>query len=96
MVDNFDLEELEQFLSVSSGDALSVSGNDNALTNVYIIGIPQEQQETATETAYTIFNKPLEEYTVSEGLLVILVILAIVCVVYKIVKGGFIPWRNIF
>lgn len=96
MINETNYEELIETLSVSSGDALSVSGNDNALTNVYIFNLPQEEQETATETAYTIFNKPLEEYTVSEGLLVIIAILAIVCVVYNFVKGGIFPWRNLF
>lgn len=85
-----DYENLEQILSVSAGDNASVSGNDNVPANIYIVGIPQDSaaDQTEQEISYTLFNKPLEEYTVSEGLLLIIVTLAVIAFIYHMVKGG--------
>ena len=89
-------KDIEEILSVSSGDALtvsgnSVSGNDSAPTNIYIFGMPQEESftETIEEITYTLFDKPLQKYSVSEGLLLILVTLAVIAFIWKVAKGGF-------
>ena len=91
MIKDINYEDLEQIMSVSAGDNASVSGGDNALTNIYIVGLPQDitAAEVVTEPIYTLFNKPLETYTVEEGLLLILVTLAVIALIWNIVKGGF-------
>ncbi len=71
--------------SVSSGDQypVSVSGGDA----IYIINAaPPDQEE---EIVYTLWDKPLEEYTVSEGLLLLLVIIALAALIWTAIKGGF-------
>lgn len=76
-------------------EVLSVSGGDNT-SNIYIIALPPDADadvpaETfSAETFYTIWDKPLEEYSVSEGLLLILVALAVAAFIWSMVKGGFI------
>ena len=94
-----DYGEIIEILTVSGSDNVeyepttleTVSGNgESAPTNYYIINMLQnETAETQEETAYTLFNKPLDEYTVSEGLLAIIAALAVIVVIYHIVKGGF-------
>lgn len=78
--------------SVSDGDAgqpltgTSVSGGDNiTLYQIDVYTVSGSDQELQ----YTLFNKPLDEYTVSEGLLLILVIIAVGAVVWTAVKEGF-------
>lgn len=75
----------------------TVSGNDSiesVPTNVYVINMMQEQPETeiqeqVSEPVYTLFDKPLEDYTVSEGLLLILVVVAVLRVIWDAVKWAF-------
>lgn len=98
-----DYENIIEMLTVSGSDNLdsetltfeSVSGNgESAFTNYYIINMLQnDMAETQEEIAYTLFNKPLDEYTVSEGLLAIIAALAVVAVIWYIVKGGF-SWHS--
>ncbi len=104
----FDYGDLAGLLSVSGGDnvfsrmtdqALSVSGNGSIPPNIYIIPLSQAADTDITdgsvsaETVYTIWDKPLEEYSVSEGLLLIIAALATVAFIWGIVKGGF-SWLN--
>lgn len=96
MIDN-DISGLfdGEWISVSSGDALpfsSVSGGDAPAAyyeiNMYMLPVlPPE-----TETLYTLWDKPLEEYTVSEGLLLLLVVIALVALIWSAVRGGF-KWQ---
>lgn len=80
--------------SVSSGDALesssSVSCGDNInvyyQVEVYTVSSPDAGPQ------YTLFDKPLEEYTVSEGLLLILVLLVVCKFVWSVIKEGFKWW----
>lgn len=76
----------------------TVSGNDvfeSTPTNVYIINTLQEDTEKDLETTveqeetYTLFNKPLEQYSPTEGFLLILTVLCVIVFIYHIVKGGF-------
>lgn len=83
--------------SVSSGDALespsSVSGGDNInmyyQVEVYTVSSPDADPGGPQ---YTLFDKPLEEYTVSEGLLLILVVLSVCKFVWSGIKEGFKWW----
>ncbi len=85
-------------LSVSGGDGLS-AGNGSMPPNIYIIPLSQAADTDITdgsvsaETVYTIWDKPLEKYSVSEGLLLIIAVLAAVAFIWCIVKGGF-SWLN--
>lgn len=78
--------------SVSSGDAVisSVSCGDNInvyyQVEVYTVSSPDAGPQ------YTLFDKPLEEYTVSEGLLLILVLLVVCKFVWSVIKEGFKWW----
>ena len=73
--------------SVSAGDASSVSDGDNI--NVYYQIDVHTVSESDLGPEYTLFDKPLDEYTVSEGLLLILAFLAICEAVFALVKEGF-------
>lgn len=76
--------------SVSSGDAdavSSVSSGDSI--NVYYQVDVHTVSEADTGPQYTLFDKPLEEYTVSEGLLLILVVLVLGKYVWCVIKEGF-------
>lgn len=76
------------FLPEGIGEILSVSSGDSA-SNIYIITLPQDADtDVSTEMEYTIWDKPLEEYSVSEGLLLIIVTLAVVAFIWGMVKGG--------
>lgn len=89
-----ELLESEQLQSVSSGDALplsSVSGSDAVTYYINLYTLPEPTQEPET-MVYTIWDKPLEEYTVTESLLLFLVIIALVVFVWAAIKGGF-KWR---
>lgn len=84
----------DEVLSVSGGDGL-FAGSGSMPPNIYIISLPQAadtditDDSVSTETIYTIWDKPLEEYSVSEGLLLIIAALAAVAFIWGIVKGGF-------
>lgn len=86
--------------SVSSGDALgmeTVSSGDAAGSIFYQVNLyaaPEDDvlQETQQED-YTLWDKPLEDYTVTEGLLLVLVLLAVVVLVWQMIKGGF-KWQK--
>lgn len=95
--------DIEPFLdSVSSGDVVlsssSVSGGD-AYYEINVYMLPEPTLEPIPEPAeieevvYTIWDKPLEDYTVTEGFLCLLVLIALVVLVWCAVKGGF-KWRN--
>lgn len=87
--------------SVSSGDAPvlpaaeSVSSGDAAGVNYYQInlysvsGDPVDGAAASQEMQYTLWDKPLENYSVTEGLLLILVVIAIAVLVWQMIKGGF-------
>lgn len=83
--------------TVSGGDNVeTVSGGDNIDTTptIYILNMASDDPvETAgpqtEETAYTLFDKPLEEYTPAEGLLLIIAVLAVIVCIWHIIKEGF-------
>lgn len=82
---------IEEVLSVSGGDN---PGDVSTQPNIYIISLSQEADpdvsvESVPVEVYTIWDKPLEEYSVSEGLLLIIVTLAVIAFIWSIVKGGF-------
>lgn len=87
------MDELMDLLpdSVSSGDAYSVSSGDNI--NVYYQIDIHTVSEPDVDPQYTLFDKPLSDYTVSEGLLLILVVLLVCKVVWFVIKEGF-KWLN--
>lgn len=80
--------------SVSSGDALllsSVSGGDVVrYYQINLYAVPEEVQEELKEDLWT---KSLDDYTVSEGLLLFLDVMILVVLVWIIVKGGF-KWQK--
>lgn len=89
----------EWIQTVSSGDApplSSVSGGDSSAAyyeiNMYMLPESTQELPPETETLYTLWDKPLEEYTVSEGLLLLLVVIALVALVWSAVRGGF-KWQ---
>lgn len=71
--------------AVPPSAATSVSGGDITLYQIEVYTVSGSDQELQ----YTLFDKPLDEYTVSEGLLLILVIIAVGAVVWTAVKEGF-------
>lgn len=82
------MDELMDLLpSVSAGDASSVSGGDNI--NVYYQIDVHTVSESNLGSEYTLFDKPLDEYTVSEGLLLILVLLLVGKFVWSVIEEGF-------
>lgn len=80
--------------SVSSGDALllsSVSGGDAIrYYQINLYAVPEEVQEELKEDIWT---KSLDDYTVSEGLLLFLDVMILAVLVWIIVKGGF-KWQK--
>ena len=76
--------------TVSGGDSVSggdnMAGGDYYQINLYTLPAPGGQEET---TQYTLWDKPLEKYTVSEGLLLILVVIAVAVLAWKMIGGGF-------
>ncbi len=86
-------EDIEEILSVSGGDNMP-AGDGNIQPNIYIISLPQETLsdaagESLEEVVYTLWDKPLEEYSVSEGLLLIIATLAVAAFIWTVLKGGF-------
>lgn len=77
--------------SVSSGDAAAVSSSVSSGDVYYQIEI-YTVSGSDSGPQYTLFNKPLENYTVSEGLLLILVVLAVGKFVYVAIKEAFKWW----
>ena len=71
-----ELEEIEAELSVEE----LVSGNDLPQSVVYMMNA-----ETQTEEAVLFLEKPIAEYTTTEGLLLLIFILAFVGLCYKII-----------
>lgn len=94
MIDDIlDLFDGEWVGSVSSGDALPVSSVSSGDAAYYEINIyTLSDNDGAQEMQYTLWDKPLEEYTVSEGLLLMLVVIALIALVWSAVKGGF-KWQ---
>ena len=91
-------DKIRDFLleTVSSGDAapFSVSGGDAAYYEINIYTVSGNDGEAALqEEQYTLFDKPLEKYTVSEGLLLILVLLLVGKYVFSAIKEGF-KWMS--
>lgn len=80
--------DIESFLdTVSSGDAVSsssVSGGDAYYINVYMLPEPTQEPEVE-EVVYTVWDKPLENYTVTESLLLVIVLIALVVLVWVII-----------
>lgn len=87
--DNFvDVTLITDSSSLPDGadEMLSVSGNDR----IYILTLPQPTPPAMEqEIVYTLWDKPLEEYSVSEGLLLIMTTLAIIVFIWNVAKGGF-------
>lgn len=86
-------EDIEKILSVSGGDNM-FAGEESIYSNIYIISLPQETlsdnaEESLEEVVYTLWDKPLKEYSISEGLLLIIVALAVAAFIWTVVKGGF-------
>ena len=93
--------------SVSSGNAADLSGVDSVSSgdaagvtyyqiNLYSVsGDPADGNGAAApqELQYTLWDKPLENYTVTEGLLLILVVIAVAVLVWQTIKGGF-KWQK--
>lgn len=75
--------------SVSSGDAVSSVSNGDSIVNVYYQIEVHTVSGSDAGPQYTLFNKPLEEYTVSEGLLLIVVVLLLGKYVWCVIKEGF-------
>lgn len=83
--------------SVSSGDALplsSVSGGDAAYYEINIYSVSGNDGAAAQEMQYTLWDKPLEEYTVTEGLLLLLDLMILVALIWAIVQGGYKIWQK--
>lgn len=59
-----------------------VLGQEEETEFVEVVGEPVEQDRLFLTT-------PFEEYTVSEGLLLMILLLAVVMICVKMVKGGF-------
>lgn len=74
---------------VVSSDVPTVSGNSvyNTTNN-----ITYEVVSYPTEETYTLWEKPLNEYSVSEGLLLLIFCLLFVMFVKKLWKGGSNKW----
>lgn len=84
-MDEFLMNEIMD--TVSSGDAgASVSGN-NVYYQIEIYTVSGSDADAGPQ--YTLFDKPLEDYTVSEGLLLILVVLLVGKYVWSAIKEGF-------
>ena len=82
------MDELMDLLpSVSAGDAPSVSGGDNI--NVYYQIDVHTVSESDAGPEYTLFDKPLSDYSVSEGLLLILVLLLVGKFAWSVIREGF-------
>lgn len=86
-----DDELMDLLPSVSAGDASSVSDGDNIgdNINVYYQVDVYTVSGSDTDPQYMLFDKPLEEYTVSEGLLLILVLLFVGKFVWSVIEEGF-------
>lgn len=72
--------------SVSGGDAPG-SGINYYQVNLYTL--PDKPVVEAQEIQYTLWNKPLEDYSVAEGLLLILVLIAVAVLIWSMIEGGF-------
>lgn len=75
--------------TVSSGDAAAASVSSG---DVYYQIEVHTVSGSDTGPQYTLFDKPLTEYTVSEGLLLILVVIAVCKFVWSGIKEGFKWW----
>ncbi len=73
--------------TVSSGDAAAVPSVSNG--DVYYQIEVYTVSGFDTGPQYTLFNKPLDDYTVSEGLLLILVLLIAGKYAWLVIKEGF-------
>lgn len=81
--------------SVSSGDApllSSVSGGD-AIRYYQINLYAYPEGEVQEEIKEDLWTKPLDDYSVSEGLLLFLDVMILAALVWIIVKGGF-KWQK--
>ena len=81
--------------SVDTVNMETVSGNDTVSGNsVYNTtnNITYEVVSYPTEETYTLWEKPLNEYSVSEGLLLLIFCLLFVMFIKKLWKGGSNKW----
>lgn len=86
------IEETQEVLeeTVSMGDAIpfAISGEDGTSLTVEDITLAINDAEvTVAAEPYTLWDKPLEEYTVTEGLLLILVLCAVGLCISRIIGG---------
>lgn len=72
-----------------SGNSPSVSGNSITYISNYTT---YEEVVPTVEESYTIWGKPLLDYTVSEGLLLIIVCFVILFYIRKLFLGGMNRW----
>lgn len=52
-------------------------------------GISEKMEEAEAEETYTFMEKPLAEYSVTEGLLLVIVVLMVLRFVHNRIKEGF-------
>ncbi|MDE5759246.1 MAG: hypothetical protein K2H85_11620 [Allobaculum sp.] len=64
----------------------------NIIVNYQVEIYTVSGSDAAADPQYTLFDKPLEEYTVSEGLLLILVVFVIGKYAWNVIKEGFKFW----
>lgn len=85
-------EATEEFIeTVSSGDAVATVGIDYNARFDEIVLLLEEQGEqiyTLQETQeQTLWDKPIEEYTPTEGLLLIMMFIMLFVLIYELVGG---------
>lgn len=86
------IEEIQEDAqeTVSMGDVIpfsAINENGTLLTVEDITLAIENAGVTLVPEQYTLWDKPLEEYTVTEGLLLILVLCAVGLVIHKIIGG---------
>ena len=90
--DVFSGDDLPGMESVSGGDA---PGGGIIYYEINLYALPEEpdvEYFDAQEVRYTLWDKPLEDYSVTEGLLLILVVIAVAVLIWNMIKGGF-KWQ---
>lgn len=79
--------------SVSGGDAAG-GGINYYQVNLYTLSEePVMEVSESQEIQYTLWDKPLEDYSVTEGLLLLLVLIAVAVLVWGMIGGGF-KWQK--
>lgn len=74
-------------VSNSSDEVNSISGNETIpinVNNIYLMS--EEKEETESIVEYTIFDKPFEEYSVSEGFLFLIFLFTMITFIWGLFK----------